>query len=343
MIFSNLNIKKIKGILLFGGFLFLVMPAFSQDSYKTVRAEKGDGIYVLLKRHGLPESYFDEFVTLNKTLLGKGNTLVSGEKYQLPDLERNDSTVVAEAPPVVSENLFGEKYRSVTVTSPELKGAVYYLTSGHGGPDPGAMGRYGNNLLCEDEYAYDVTLRLARNLMERGAKVYMITRDPNDGIRDEEILEPDKDEVSYLNLQIPLNQVSRLRQRKDAINKLYIKHKNQFQRMIEIHIDSRSHGENIDVFFYYDKRSNTGYNAAKILMNTFNQKYSENQPTRGYQGTVSTRDLFMVKNTYPPAVYIELGNINHARDQKRFIVTDNRQALANWLRDGLIKDFQTNK
>jgi N-acetylmuramoyl-L-alanine amidase len=50
-----------------------------------------------------------------------------------------------------------------------------------------------------------------------------------------------------------------------------------------------------------------------------------------------------MKNTYPPTVFIELGNINHERDQKRLIVTDNRQALANWLRDGLIKDYEKYK
>jgi N-acetylmuramoyl-L-alanine amidase len=244
---------------------------------------------------------------------------------------------------VVTNSLFGEKYKNVTVISNEMKGAVYYLVSGHGGPDPGAMAFYGNNILCEDEYAYDVTLRLARNLVERGATVYMITRDKNDGIRDEQFLKPDKDEVCYPNLKIPLNQVQRLRQRKDAVNNLYLKNRNYFQRMIEIHVDSRSSDENIDVFFYYDERSKSGYNTAKTLLNTFDQKYDVKQPGRGYHGSISTRNLFMVNSTYPPAVYIELGNINHARDQKRFIVTDNRQAVANWLRDGLIKDYLNNK
>jgi N-acetylmuramoyl-L-alanine amidase len=113
--------------------------------------------------------------------------------------------------------------------------------------------------------------------------------------------------------------------------------------MIAIHVDSRSHGENIDVFFYHDKRSNTGFKAANILLKTFQDKYNTHQPGRGYQGTVSTRNLYVVKNTYPVAIYIELGNINHLRDQQRFIYTDNRQAVANWLGEGLITDFKTNK
>ena len=325
--------------------MFTVMLSVSQENYRIVEAQKGDGIYVLLRRYGLePSKYLNDFIELNKSSMGKNNTLFPGHKYKLPaEAESISSDVGNKAANIRTYEIFGEKYKDVAITSNELEGAIYYLVSGHGGPDPGAMGKYGSHTLCEDEYAYDVTLRLARKLIENGATVYMITRDPNDGIRDEQFLKPDKDERCYPNQQIPLNQNARLRQRKDAVNKLYIENKGKFQRMIAVHVDSRSRGENIDVFYYYDKRSKTGKKAAQILQQTFDKKYEENQPGRGYHGSISTRGLYMVRNTYPPAVYIELGNINHARDQKRFIVTDNRQALANWLAQGLITDFKTNK
>jgi N-acetylmuramoyl-L-alanine amidase len=113
--------------------------------------------------------------------------------------------------------------------------------------------------------------------------------------------------------------------------------------MIAVHVDSRSVGENIDVFFYHDERSETGAKAAKTLLTTFKKKYNEHQPGRGYYGTVSTRKLYVIKNTFPPAVYIELGNVNHQRDIRRIIIADNRQAVANWLTQGLVTDFQTNK
>ena len=113
--------------------------------------------------------------------------------------------------------------------------------------------------------------------------------------------------------------------------------------MIAIHVDSRSHGENIDVFFYHDKISKTGKKAATIMQRTFQEKYDRHQPGRGYKGTVSDRSLYVVRNTFPTAIYIELGNINHQRDQQRFIISDNRQALANWMTEALITDFMTNK
>jgi N-acetylmuramoyl-L-alanine amidase len=332
---------------------------------REVVAKNGDGIYKILRNNGLdPAKYTESFVELNKTRLGKDNTLFTGVKYRLPDTEPKISvqsggeelaakitSPTATATKAASGgtgktmryDIFGPKYANVEIKSNELKGAVYYLKSGHGGPDPGAVGNYQGHMVCEDEYAYDVTLRLARNLMERGATVYMIVIDKNDGIRDESFLKADKDEVCYPNLTIPLNHVKRLQQRVDAVNKLYGKHKNSFQRFISIHVDSRSKGENIDIFFYHDAKSNTGKKAATTLQKTFHAKYNQHQPGRGYQGTVSARNLYVLKNSYPTGVYIELANMNHQRDIRRLIIADNRQAVANWLADGLATDFKTNK
>ncbi len=319
-----------------------IIPTTLKAQQKEVVAEQGDGIYRLLTRYGLSVAeYMNDFIELNKNELGKDNTLIAGIKYKLPGSSSVSETKSSGT--VRRFEIFGKKYENVEITGTNLKGAIYYLMSGHGGPDPGAIGKYGSHNLCEDEYAYDVTLRLARKLIQNGATVYMITRDPNDGIRDDSYLKADHDEICYPHQTIPLNQLRRLRQRTGAVNKLYLSNKNAFQRMVAIHVDSRSRGENIDVFFYHDRRSKTGANTTKILQKTFQDKYNEHQPGRGYYGTVSTRNLYVVKNTYPVAVYIELGNINHYRDQQRFVIADNRQAVANWLTEGLIKDYQTNK
>lgn len=358
---SNLHIKIVTRFFLtiFLSFVMALPGLVAQN--KEVVAKNGDGIYKLLKRYDLdPTLYKNAFIELNKTRLGKDNTLFTGVKYKLPDTESKTTENIPVPPGTTTSasvpnntakittqsknfNIFGSKYANVEIKSDELLGAIYYLIAGHGGPDPGAVGYYENHQVCEDEYAYDVTLRMARNLIEKGATVYMITTDKNDGIRDDSFLKADKDEVCYPNLTIPLNQVKRLHQRVDATNKLYKKNKKAFQRVIIIHVDSRSKGENIDIFFYHDSRSNTGKKAATILQRTFHDKYNEHQPGRGYQGTVSSRNLYVLKNTYPAGVYIELANINHQRDIKRLIIADNRQAVANWLTEGLVTDFNTNK
>ncbi|MGD9557221.1 MAG: N-acetylmuramoyl-L-alanine amidase [Mangrovibacterium sp.] len=338
-------------------FFFLACSVSNAQDYPRVKAQKGDGIYSLLKRHGLsPSEYLEQFVELNKAALGPNNSLFSGRSYKLPVAKPSSPSTTTSSTSSspsnasassssgsVAYDIFGSKYKNVTRKDSQLTGAIYYLVSGHGGPDPGAIGHYGSNMLCEDEYAYDVVLRLGRTLLEHGAQVYTIVRDRNDGIRDESILKHDRDEYCYPDLTIPRSQLGRLRQRKDAVNNLYAKNRNQFQRLVEIHIDSRSKGQNIDVFFYHDKGSSTGKKLANNLHQTFREKYSYHQPGRGYQGTVSDRNLYMLKYSYPPAVFIELGNINHRRDQQRFMITDNRQAIANWLAEGLIRDFKNNR
>jgi N-acetylmuramoyl-L-alanine amidase len=248
---------------------------------------------------------------------------------------------VAATPSNKKYPIFGKENEEVEIKDKKLKGCVYYIVSGHGGPDPGAMGKYNGKTITEDEYAYDIALRLAKDLLEHSATVYMIIRDPDDGIRDGKILKPDKDEVCYKNQKIPLNQIKRLNQRVNAINKLYAKHKKsgvRKQRVVILHVDSRGTGQRVDMFFYYNGRSKTGKNLATLLMNTVKEKYSKHQSGRGYYGTVKARNLHLLRKTKPPAVFIELGNIRNSRDQKRFVIEDNRQAVANWLTEGLLRE-----
>lgn len=237
--------------------------------------------------------------------------------------------------------IFGENYARVPLEGTELKGKVYYIVSGHGGVDPGAVGKYGKASLCEDEYAYDVALRLARNLLAYGATVYIITRDPDDGIRDGEILPCDKDETCWVDLEIPTGQSPRLIQRSEAVNALYQRNKKNgvsYQRLIVIHVDSNSKREQIDMYFYHKMGDQESWNLAENLRQTMQEKYDFYRKGRGYEGTVSARDLHMLRETDPTAVFIELGNIKNPNDQARLVIEGNRQLMANWLFDGLMKD-----
>ena len=255
--------------------------------------------------------------------------------------EAQEVNKITSAPQIITEPLFGRDFERIEFIDQRLRGAVFYLVSGHGGPDPGAMGKIGKNILCEDEYAYDITLRFGRELLRHGAKVYFIVRDPHDGIRNELYLKSSKDEVCYPDQEIPLNQVQRLKQRVDAINMLYRNERiENYRRCIELHVDARNTKKNIDIFFYYHEGSKNGERLALTLRNSIERKYQLKQPGRGYSGDVSTRNLYMLEKTIPTALFIELGNINHVRDQQRLIYENNRQALARWMCDGVIEDFQ---
>ena len=411
-------------------FCILLAGNMLQAEYLTVRAQRGDGIYSLLRRYHLVEfgCNIDEFKRIND--LSHSSRLYEGRRYQLPvevfrydgksirsttgrdDWDRavaikayNDWMLEADlrqysyleeailyvpyhvdncsefAPSEILEEIvtlgetaggtsdgprlkderadrdpialpeqvtlaaprtfpiFGKDYAEVPLIDNSLAGKIFYIVSGHGGPDPGAIGRRGGYLLAEDEYAYDVALRLCRNILQHGGTPYMIVRDDDDGIRDQQFLRPDKDETVWGGASLPRNQKMRLFQRSDIINALY---KENFakgivdQTMIAIHIDSRHRGQRIDVFLYYPEGDVVGEVKAQRIQQAMKTQYERVRPGRGYEGSVSSRDLHMLRETIPSGVYIELANIANTSDQVRIINPRNRQLLADWLLLGLL-------
>jgi len=237
----------------------------------------------------------------------------------------------------LNPRFFGAKYKKIDKLSSRLAGYVYYLDPGHGGIDPGAIGYRDGFELTEDEYAYDITLRLARRLMQHGATVYMAVIDSVDGIRNDKFLKNNSNEYFGNGKAINGDAKERLQARIDFVNTIKRKIPEDFKhRLIVIHVDSRDTSQRIDVFFYHNPGDEKGKIYAENIMEMLSQKYNKAQPGRGYSGNVSERNLFMLRNSPVLAVYIELGNIQNYKDQQRFINPSNRQAIANWLCDGIL-------
>ena len=367
----NVVMKNKLYILLFLAFLFSGTTLWAQQK---ATPKAGEGISSFLLRHNRsPKKYYDDFIELNKQKLGKNNVLKVGVTYVIPPVKKSTTTSAKTTPAkntgaknttsesagtkqasskakstkigtTINEPLFGKQLANVKVTSNRLAGACFYVVSGHGGPDPGAIGKVGRYELHEDEYAYDIALRLARNLMQEGAEVHIIIQDAKDGIRDDSYLSNSKRETC-MGDAIPLNQVQRLQQRCDKINALYRKDRKNhpYCRAIFIHIDSRSKGKQTDVFFYYSNKKGDSKRLANNMKDTFESKYDKHQPNRGFSGTVSGRNLYVLSHTTPASVFVELGNIQNTFDQRRLVINSNRQALAKWLMEGFLKDYKEKK
>lgn len=347
-------------------FLSILFVAFSLSSFAQKTKDKpknGEGIQTFLIRNNRSSSsQYQQFLKLNKGKFGKNNTLIMGRFYALPPVEKKKETQTESNANISSKKgdtkeiptskatkgnnkrnkLYGKKYENFTVKSDNLKGACFFLSSGHGGPDPGSIGKINGKQIHEDEYAYDITLRLARILEEEGATVYMIIQDAQDGIRDDVYLANSKRETC-MGQTIPLNQKARLKQRTDKINQLSAKSKATYKRGVFIHLDSRSHKQQLDVFFYYAPNSAQGKKLADTMKKTFGEQYGIHQPNRGFSGTVGPRDLYVLSKSNPVGIFAELGNIQNSFDQRRFLDPNNRQALAKWLSKGLIKDYNDSK
>jgi N-acetylmuramoyl-L-alanine amidase len=233
--------------------------------------------------------------------------------------------------------IFGESLAYTPLQSNKLQGQIFYIVSGHGGKDSGAIGRRGGEMLCEDEYAYDVALRLCRKLIEHGATAYMIVRD-DDGIRDEAILNCDEDETVWGGAPVVRAHRARLYQRSEIINELYKKNRAlgfSQQKTIVIHVDSRSKNERIHLFFYHQANNETSRELSEKMQQSVKANYEKYRGKGYYSGKLMTRDLHMLREVEAPTVYIELANIRNPADQQRIVLASNRALLANWLFEGL--------
>lgn len=241
-----------------------------------------------------------------------------------------------------NNKLFGEKNQVSKIVDNKLKDHYFYLIAGHGGPDPGAIGFRNGFELHEHQYAYDVTLRLAKKLTESGANVFIIVQDEEDEISDEKFLKKSGTEKLLTGDTISNVQTIRLKQRTDIVNEIYrtFNRKGTNHLLIEIHVDSRITDKRIDIFFYHLAESEQGEYFCNTLLQTIREKYDKNQPGRGYRGTVKARNLFTLRNVLPTGVYIELGNIQNSQDQIRLIEPLNRQAIANWLYQGILRAYK---
>jgi N-acetylmuramoyl-L-alanine amidase len=260
------------------------------------------------------------------------------EPYNNANAPKKVPVVGPEAPKKANlYKIFGKKYEEVTIKDSSLKGKIFYIESGHGGPDPGAMFKREGRTMCEDEYAYDVSLRVARLLIAHGGTVFIITRDPDDGIRDGQMLTCDSDERTYPDLKIPAAHKPRLYQRSDAINTLYEKYEKEGmkdQRCLILHVDSRVKTLQTDIYLYYQS-SNT--KSKKIGQNILENLKDNHEGKRKYRGTLSSRDLHMMRECKVPTVYVEMGNLRNAVDLERIRTGAHRQEVADWLYEGFIQ------
>jgi len=55
------------------------------------------------------------------------------------------------------------------------------------------------------------------------------------------------------------------------------------------------------------------------------------------------RTLYVLRYTNPPAVLIELANIKNKQNHKRILNSDNREALAKWIYEGLADGHGTDR
>jgi len=210
------------------------------------------------------------------------------------------------------------------------------VDAGHGGKDPGAVGRTG---LKEKKVTLDIAQKLRDELVQRGFKVVM-TRSSDEFIsleRRTEIASRNKADL-FVSIHANSSQSSSARGVEVyTIRDLDFKEKREEQRVKNLSImcgslamnSSDSHVTRIVADMLYDYKRGESQCAASALAKGLSQQTdSRNRGTKeaGY---------FVLRNTLIPAVLVEVGFLSNSKEERQLASPVYREQIAQALADNI--------
>lgn len=221
-----------------------------------------------------------------------------------------------------------------------LHGWVVVLDAGHGGIDPGASGIFQGMRIVEDEYVFDVALRVRRMIRARGGLAIMTTTD-NVGERNWEPFRvfPDmRTERFVTDGSIVKARTAGLRKRLRLGNQIKGKYPKHRQAWVSIHFDVRGRGLDDGVRII---APDTELRIAKSLERSFGnaKRLRDDDPmVESGDRDHGIRRLFILsgENRIKEKVLIELGNFKNEADVWRIRNHVVREAYARAITDSLV-------
>ncbi|MDP3792533.1 MAG: N-acetylmuramoyl-L-alanine amidase [bacterium] len=221
-----------------------------------------------------------------------------------------------------------------------LYGWVVVLDSGHGGMDPGASGIFQNKRVVEDEYVFDVTLRVRRMIQAKGGLAIMTTTDKV-GERSWKpfMVFPDaRTERFTTDGSVVRAGAAGLRKRLRLGNQMSRKYPKHHQAWISIHFDVRGRGGDDGVRII---AADTELRIAKSLERSFGnaKRLRDDDPiVESGDRDHGVRRLFVLsgENRIKEKVLIELGNFKNEDDVWRIRNPAVREAYARAITEALV-------
>lgn len=286
---------------------------FGQTKLDTVIAQHGDGIFSMLRKSGIhPVNYYVDFLALNKDAIKGASELVVGRKYVLPyapDSFKHMGTLIHldgnEETPLFKDDLANMKQRDST-----LKNTVVYLCY----ESNDAADTNGKGLAA-------FPLKLSKNLMEKGARIYVLQL-PNASVSTDSTWSEGKTETADFGELTAL------------VNKKYLKHKGSYQRVLMIRdLNAKTKGVSITMH-HYDK-SAEGQRLAGAFRDLF--KKSAVGKVTVDQGISPFRDspkVYLAKNLLPSLILMD---INAETDG--IAIRSGKSELPELITVGILQDY----
>jgi len=280
---------------------------FAQDNnFYQVVAEQGDGIFSLLRKQGLdPAKHYGTFLELNSDKIKEGSALKLGEEYKVPYASDSfkKKGVLVEAVADSEAPIFNAELSQMSVKSDKLKDAVYYLI-------------VENKVESDGSFTKDIAKRLAAELMEHGAQVYVMG-------------EPSNANASK----------GMMGEYVKVINKRYLQNMGKYQRVLLLRAGDLSQGSALDVAVYHYNKSEQGQRFAHHIQNVFKQHSVSN--TNVDEASLIFEDensLYLAKNILPAISLLSLESSSKTAQSKISLKT-NKTKFANMISNGIMNDY----
>ncbi len=221
-----------------------------------------------------------------------------------------------------------------------LYGWIVVLDAGHGGMDPGASGVFQGKRVVEDEYVFDVALRVRRMIRARGGLAIMTTVDKI-GERNWtpfKVFPDERTERFAMDGTVVRAGTAGLRRRLRLGNQIKYRYPKHHQAWISIHFDVRGRGGDDGVRII---AADTELQIAKSLERSFGnaKRLRDDDPVvESGDRDHGIRRLFILsgENRIKEKVLIELGNFRNEADVWRIRHHVVREAYAKAIVDALV-------
>lgn len=280
---------------------FSILIVFAQKPTITVVAQNGDGIFSLLRNEGIEVAkYYEEFIKLNDDKIKNGSHLIVGKEYEIPyahDSFKN-AGVRIQFPDESEEPIFKNELASLKRIDSTMLNTVYYLITNNS-----------NSNIVQNEIAE----RMARKLLQRRAKVYLLNYSKSDSL-------------DLLDMT-------------STINKKYLKHSGHYQRVLVLKTNGMNSATMTNVTVYHNAESKEGRKLADNIIMVMGKNTIRQKSLDEYAGVFSDfKSVSFAKNVLPTLTFIELGSgTNNA--VKSLKVSSNKKNIADWITNGILMDY----
>lgn len=188
---------------------------------------------------------------------------------------------------------------------------IIVIDPGHGGVDPGAVGRNGT---LESKINLELSLKL-KSLLEQSGAVVIMTREDDRGL--------------YTNESNTLRE----KKREDLKNRRKILKDFEAELFISIHMNSFTNSKFYGAQTFFNKGSVEGQKLADKVQNEFRQNLDKDN----LRTPVARDNIYILKETNIPAILVEAGFLSNLTEEKLLQKERYQEKIAWSIFSGIIK------